>query len=423
MIEKNIRLQPHHARDLLVGRRSDGRRPGYQPPGHGGGGGRGGPGGQGGGGGRGRDPGGPGPGRDRHPPSPPSGPGPDRHPPSPPSGPGPDRHPPSPPTPSLGDAPGREFAIATQNITPTYDDYNYPGINETKQPITHHGADTPWQEAIQQKLDVEEVERQNKARDETKEPTTIEDKLDVEEWERDQDWDTVERLSKKGYDFDAIQTAMGKGILTKTGLGGNLLSKLKGRFDPKSMVGNVAKNFALKKLGLGWLNPVLGIASLFGFDPMKKAQAAFAPKPTFDPKKASQLGLYANRFPTDLKQPTTGSGLTTAQKIAMGEVDLNKLITGNNLSGIKGYKAEVTKQDLAKYTNRTQKSLIDAQDYNSALDSGTINPDMSKYEFQQMKKGTITEPGTYIKGETGPIMVGAKGGRVDKALSGRSRDI
>ena len=35
MIEKNIRLQPHHSRDLLVGRRSDGRRPGYQPPGGG----------------------------------------------------------------------------------------------------------------------------------------------------------------------------------------------------------------------------------------------------------------------------------------------------------------------------------------------------------------------------------------------------
>ena len=39
MIEKNIRLQPHHSRDLLVGRRSDGRRPGYQPPGRGGSGG------------------------------------------------------------------------------------------------------------------------------------------------------------------------------------------------------------------------------------------------------------------------------------------------------------------------------------------------------------------------------------------------
>ena len=35
MIEKNIRLQPHHSRDLLVGRRSDGKRPKYQPPGYG----------------------------------------------------------------------------------------------------------------------------------------------------------------------------------------------------------------------------------------------------------------------------------------------------------------------------------------------------------------------------------------------------
>jgi len=41
MIDKNIRLEPHHSRDLLVGRRSNGRRPKYQPPGHGTGGGRG----------------------------------------------------------------------------------------------------------------------------------------------------------------------------------------------------------------------------------------------------------------------------------------------------------------------------------------------------------------------------------------------
>jgi hypothetical protein len=35
MIEKNIRLKPHHSRDLLVGRRSDNKRPKYQPPGGG----------------------------------------------------------------------------------------------------------------------------------------------------------------------------------------------------------------------------------------------------------------------------------------------------------------------------------------------------------------------------------------------------
>jgi hypothetical protein len=36
-IEKNIRLEPHKSRDLLVGRRSDGKRPKYQPPSQGGG--------------------------------------------------------------------------------------------------------------------------------------------------------------------------------------------------------------------------------------------------------------------------------------------------------------------------------------------------------------------------------------------------
>ena len=45
----------------------------------------------------------------------------------------------------------------------------------------------------------------------------------------------------------------------------------------KSMVGNQLKkgatSFALNKLGLGFLNPVLGIASLFGFDPVGSLMA------------------------------------------------------------------------------------------------------------------------------------------------------
>jgi len=35
MIERNIRLEPHQSKDLLVSRRSDGKRPKYQPPGYG----------------------------------------------------------------------------------------------------------------------------------------------------------------------------------------------------------------------------------------------------------------------------------------------------------------------------------------------------------------------------------------------------
>ena len=33
-IEKNIRLKPHKSRDLLVSKKSNKKRPKYQPPGH-----------------------------------------------------------------------------------------------------------------------------------------------------------------------------------------------------------------------------------------------------------------------------------------------------------------------------------------------------------------------------------------------------
>ena len=107
-------------------------------------------------------------------------------------------------------------------------------------------------------------------------------------------------MSKKGYDFDEIQKAVEKGLTVKapttnrrqnlidfglrsimpeTGLERSLLNRMKSfvpdtktgimsnyigqgkMFDPKKM----ATNYALSKMGLGWVNPVLGLASLFGF--------------------------------------------------------------------------------------------------------------------------------------------------------------
>jgi hypothetical protein len=282
---------------------------------------------------------------------------------------------------------------------------------------------------------------------------TIDDKLAIEEWENEQDWDKVQDLADKGHSSDDIQKAMDKGLLTKasvieqqgaqglierglaaimpkTKLESSLLSNLTSKFDPKSIAGNMlksaAKSAVMKKLGLGSFNLPFAIGSwLFGkLAPGKKEAltSKFAKKPT-DMSAFNKLGLY------DAGISTTDTAKRVGEKTIGSDIALGKkgvFESGQELLGLKdieGHRAEVTKQDLAKYTNRTQKSLIDAQDYDSALDSGTINPDMSKYEFQQMKKGTITEPGTYIKGETGPIMVGAKGGRVDKTLSGRSRDI
>ena len=56
--------------------------------------------------------------------------------------------------------------------------------------------------------------------------------------------------------------------------------------------------------------------------------------------------------------------------------------------------AAVSKQDLARYSQ--QKDLINQQDYESAMDTIFKGSQMTPYEFDQLKKGNITEPGTYI---------------------------
>jgi hypothetical protein len=53
-----------------------------------------------------------------------------------------------------------------------------------------------------------------------------------------------------------------------------IMSSLLGK--GKNIAGNMAKQFALSKLGLGFLNPFVGIASLFGFDPIGSLMANMA---------------------------------------------------------------------------------------------------------------------------------------------------
>ena len=142
-----------------------------------------------------------------------------------------------------------------------------------------------------------------------------------EDWERGQDWDLIKDMSKKGYDFNEIQSAAEKGLTVKaptsgrrqnlidtglasirnivpeTGLEKSLLSRMKSfvpgakegimssltggmegfskYFNPKKMM----MNFALNKMGLGFINPVLGIASMFGFNPFKNLGTKYAGVP------------------------------------------------------------------------------------------------------------------------------------------------
>ena len=151
---------------------------------------------------------------------------------------------------------------------------------------------------------------------------TIEDKEKIEDFERAQDYDLIDEMRRKGYDFEEIQNAIDKGLTVKTpttdtsrqglidyglstlknfipetGLEKSLLSRLKS-FAPGAKTGissladkmgglgqyfnpgKMLTSFALNKMGLSFLNPILGIASLFGFNPFKNLGTGYSGIPT-----------------------------------------------------------------------------------------------------------------------------------------------
>ena len=114
------------------------------------------------------------------------------------------------------------------------------------------------------------------------------------------------------------------------------MGTLKKTFDPKRM----ATNFAMKKLGLGWLNPVAGLASLF----FPKQTAAFKSKfsrnkPT-DMSAFNQLGRYADRQPTQYAKA----------RDAYRQPNLTAQVAG---------KEDVISKSIAKFTGGERDNIID----------------------------------------------------------------
>ncbi len=183
------------------------------------------------------------------------------------------------------------------------------------------------EETIQEMIARQQEEKYGVGADPTKlgeiaKPDLRTERETEEDWERAQDWDLIKDMSAKGYDFNEIKGAVEKGLAVKaptsdrrqnlldaglrslrnivpeTGLEKSLLSRAKSfmpgakegimsgltggmgglskYFNPKKM----AMNFALSKMGLGFLNPVLGIASMFGFNPFKNLGTKYAGLPT-----------------------------------------------------------------------------------------------------------------------------------------------
>ena len=320
--------------------------------------------------------------------------------------------------PGRAPAPSRE-PVTTAKAPPSI-------LSKPAAPLTRNiHVDTPEIKAEQKVAD--ELNRQKEIRDliaqqqqekygPTADPDIFGEKIDKrtqkekdEDWERAQDWDLVKDLSKKGYDFDEIQDAVEKGLTVKapttsarrqnlieyglnaaknivpeTGLEKSLLSRMQS-FTPDSKtgimssLGNYAKraatNFALKKMGLGFINPLMGIASLFGFkNPFANIGTKFAGVPR--KKQTTVGGDGPQQAPANVIQASIKKFQPTDQQTSqMDEMKRKRMI-------LQGY------ADKGGLNERGQNTLM---------------------QLNQLLEQAIASV--------------AHGGLIDRPLSGRSRDI
>ena len=257
---------------------------------------------------------------------------------------------------------------------------------------------------------------------------TIDDKLKIEEWENEQDYEKVKELADRGESFQDIQKAMDKGLLLKqdsirrqglierglaaikpeTRLESSLTDTVKKTFDPRKL----ATNYALKKMGLSWLNPLAGLASLFFPKQTAAVKSRFGlgqrPK---DMSAFNRLGLLANTQPTDtIQQARVGQG-TIGSDIVAGTKGI--LESGQELLGLKdieGQQAVLGKAPLIQM--RMLERKIKAPDI---YGKPTPKEERMYKKLKEMQK----EEKVYKL----PLLTAADGGRIDKALGGRVRDI
>ena len=102
------------------------------------------------------------------------------------------------------------------------------------------------------------------------------------------------------------------------GQGQGIMSSLLGT--GKNIAGNMAKQFALQKLGLGFLNPFLGLASLFGKDPIGSLMAKFpkrtGTKTAWQPDERSFRGEGQGQAPANVIQAGVEKFQPTDQQTA-----------------------------------------------------------------------------------------------------------
>jgi len=319
---------------------------------------------------------------------------------------------------------------------------------ERERTITSPHADTPFQ--LEEQKVADELNRQKEIRDlitqqqeekfgPTADPTkfgeTVEDLTfkSHPEYKEQEAKRAIKQLSTEAgtkealREFQALKTGRQYvpdfGLLEKLGIKKpegilrSLVDTGQKFFDPKKMAFNLARNYGMKKIGLGAVVPWLGLLSflpqLFG------QKGMFASKPK-DMSAFNKLELFNKRFPTQTADiPQRVGQDTTAKKIATGEVDLNKLITGGkqDTSGIEGHQAKLVGLALAQKQILEKKKEMEQRNKDLEIEGPEFTPTDQKFldKLIEMDK----EEKIYRK----PILTAAHGGFIDGPLMGRNRDI
>ena len=259
---------------------------------------------------------------------------------------------------------------------------------------------------------------------------TKEGKEELEKWENKQDWDVVDTLVDKGADFTQLNTLIDQGLLEKgktqpiieqsgmPGLINSLVAKSKTFIDPRSMAKTAAKNFMLKKLGLSWLNPFLGIGSflLDRFAPGKKEafKSKFAYVPTTK-QTTEDLVKHEPRDGDGIQQTTTREDVKKQREKPKNVIE----------AGIQEYTLTPEQKEIALKRRGMVQNILDEGSYQgNELTEKQINT-LTKYIAQIDAYLVPVEDVERApeEGKWSKARLAAYGGRIDGPLMGRSRYI
>ena len=254
-----------------------------------------------------------------------------------------------------------------------------------------------------------------------------------EDWERAQDWGKIQDLSKKGYGFEEIQDALEKGLLSKTdpqslktnlpnlrnwvpktGLEKSLINSLmptmtKGGI--KDQLGKAAFNLGAKKLGLGSLLSVVNPALFFAsFIPGLKGKA---PKSAYDLAKNLTANIQTKGLKTQWNEKSDWSKVKPSKDPdERGDGLAQKVASGKDVIS-EGIKKFTLTEDQRKEAMK-RRGIVQ-----NILNQGSYQGN----ELTNQQRNQLTNYISQIDQYLVPVEMAAYGGRIDKPLTGRSRDI